>query len=182
MPFWVPCWEITSAVAPVNSQQGTLSARFCRETPSAIATGDSRQNIALGTALFPTLGSFGSRCLLCPYAWFIREGEPVLMSVSDIKHSPLPLPPRTPLPFPSLATLANARRSLRSRMPVGCSLVVRLRGALSCAARCVGPLGMLRWCRVLRFGVSRCRPLHPFSPNAPPPPRSGNPHATYRLS
>ena len=32
------------------------------------------------------------------YAWFIREGEPVLMSVSDILHLPLPLPPRTPFP------------------------------------------------------------------------------------
>lgn len=42
----------------------------------------------------------------------------MLMSVSDILHLPLPLPPRTPLPFQSLATLANARRSLRSRMPV----------------------------------------------------------------
>ena len=89
-------------------------------------------------------------------------------------------------------------------LPVGCSQMVWLRGALAFAVQCVGPLGLLRWCVGLRFGVSRSplrfvrgrpsvlpwpspsksslRPLYPFSPTAPPPPRSGNPHALHRSS
>ena len=49
----------------------------------------------------------------------------------------------------ALAALANARR-----VPVGCPQMIWLRGALAFALQCVGPLGMLRWCVGLRFGVS----------------------------
>ena len=162
-----------------------------------------------------------------PPVWVFwwRKGSPCSYNHAAIHTYPFPLPFNpSPIKPPSRFRLGacgpcgrlgqsgccplRAQRLVLS--PTGlcndiCSrLIIWLRGALAFAVRCVGPLGLLRWCVGLRFGVSRSplrfvrgrpavapwpstskpplRPLYPFSPTATPPPRSGNPHAPHRWS